>query len=85
MMLTAINAASQYRTGSGSDRMLESTNIDPKALKQSEQFSLSANIRSLPLAVLYEVLISRRTERRTLTIKTATSSQTECGAGRVPK
>ena len=29
----------KYRTASGSDRMPESTNVDPKTLKQSEQFT----------------------------------------------
>jgi hypothetical protein len=40
LTLAQLESAAQYRTASGSDRMLESTNLDPNALKQSEQFPL---------------------------------------------
>ena len=48
MILTAINAATQYRTASGSDRML--------ALNERYDVSFTSvesRIQSLPLVVLY--------------------------------
>src|SRR5258706_5759572 len=50
--LIAGDAATRYRTESGSDRIIDSTDA-----KDTSERRLSAGIRSLPLSVLYRVAI----------------------------
>jgi hypothetical protein len=54
MILTAINGDTQYRTGSGSDRMLALTNANDVFFS-----SVESGIQSLPLLLLYCVALRR--------------------------